>query len=101
MTAEHQGQGRFVIGPLGTALTLADLPSHRPVKWTPVRKAEVVAAVRGGLLSRDDAISRYTLTLVELLSWERAVERYGLSGLRATKVQRYREMEKRQRSVVG
>jgi len=34
------------------------------------RKAEVVAAVRGGLLSLEEACSRYTLTVDEFLSWQ-------------------------------
>jgi len=39
-----------VIGPEGTPLTLADLPKPNTVRWVIRRKAEVVAAVRGGLL---------------------------------------------------
>jgi hypothetical protein len=54
------------------------------------RKAIVVAAVRGGLLCIEQACERYNLTLVEYLSWQRAVDRFGLAGLRATRVQHYR-----------
>ena len=54
------------------------------------RKAEVVAAVRGGLLSLDDACKRYTLTVEEFLAWQHAIDRFGLAGLRATRVQQYR-----------
>ncbi|VWX50513.1 hypothetical protein NOVOSPHI9U_290042 [Novosphingobium sp. 9U] len=54
------------------------------------RKAEVVAAVEGGLLSASEACRRYELSLEELVSWQRAVERDGLSGLRATKLQQNR-----------
>src|SRR5438105_13060223 len=39
------------------------------------RKAEVVAAVRGGLLSLEEACSRYTLTVEEFLSWQYSIER--------------------------
>ena len=46
---------RYVIGPTGAALTLADLPPPNTERWVIRRKAEVVAAVRGGLLSLDDA----------------------------------------------
>jgi len=49
-----------------------------------------VAAVRGGLISLDDACKRYTLTVEEFLAWQRAIERFGMPGLRATRVQQYR-----------
>jgi hypothetical protein len=54
------------------------------------RNAEVVAAVRGGLLSLGDACARYRLTIDEFLSWQRSIERHGMAGLRATRVQDYR-----------
>lgn len=40
-----------VIGPMGELLTLDTLPPVGLVRWTPRRKAEVVAAVRAGLLT--------------------------------------------------
>lgn len=73
-----------VMGPNGRWLSLADLPAPDTKRWVPRRKAEVVAAVRGGILSLDDACERYALTVEEFLSWQRNVERYGLRGLRAT-----------------
>jgi hypothetical protein len=73
-----------VMGPNGKWLSLADLPAADTKRWVPRRKAEVVAAVRGGLLSLEDACERYALTVEEFLSWQRNVERYGLAGLRAT-----------------
>lgn len=73
-----------VMGPNGKWLTLADLPAPDTQRWVPRRKAEVVAAVRGGLLSLEDACERYALTVEEYLSWQRNVDRYGLPGLRAT-----------------
>ena len=44
----------YVIGPDGSPLTLADLPKPSPQRWVVRRKAEVVAAVRGGLLSLEE-----------------------------------------------
>ncbi len=81
---------RYVIGPDGTPLTLADLPPPNTKRWVIRRKAEVVAAVRGGLLSLEEACERYTLTVEEFLSWNSLIDRHGLAGLRATKVQTYR-----------
>lgn len=87
----------YVIGPLGEHLTLNDLPQPSTDRWVARRKAEVVAAVNGGLLTIDDACARYSLTLEELLSWQRAVERNGLAALRITKRQHYREVWERRR----
>jgi hypothetical protein len=58
----------------------------------------VVAAVRGGLLSLEDACERYALTVEEFLSWQRNVERYGLAGLRATHQQHEHQSGSRNRS---
>jgi len=54
------------------------------------RKAEVVAAVRSGILSLDEACARYTLSVEEFLSWQRSIDRHGLRGLRTTRIQDYR-----------
>ncbi len=87
-----------VIGPLGEALTMETLPPTGTLRWVSRRKAEVVAAVRGGLLTIDEACSRYRLTLEEYESWCRAVERSGLPGLRITRLQHYRDLYERQDS---
>ncbi|MGB7977333.1 MAG: DUF1153 domain-containing protein, partial [Roseiarcus sp.] len=39
---------KYVIGPDGSPLTIADLPPPSTRRWVIRRKAEVVAAVRGG-----------------------------------------------------
>lgn len=85
-----------VIGPLGEPLTLADLPPPHTKRWVVRRKAEVVAAVNGGLLSVDDVLERYGLTLEEFASWQRAVDRSGMQGLRVTRIQHYRDLYERQ-----
>ena len=90
--SEHQTtKVNYVIGPDGSPLTVADLPPPDTKRWVIRRKAEVVAAVRGCLISLDDACRRYTLTVEEFLSWQRSIERHGLAGLRATRVQQYRQ----------
>ena len=80
---------RYVLGPDGSPLTIANLPPPNTKRWSMRRKAEVVAAVRGGLLSLDDACKRYSMTIDEFVIWQRLIERHGLPGLRATKVQDY------------
>ena len=80
----------YVIGPDGSPLTLADLPKPNTQRWVVRRKAEVVAAVRGGLLSLEDACARYSLTVEEFLGWQRSIDKHGLAGLRTTRLQSYR-----------
>jgi hypothetical protein len=77
--------------PDGNVVTLADLPEAGESRWVPRRKAQVVVAVRGGLLSLDDACIRYALTVEEFLSWQAAMKKYGVAGLRATHAQEYRQ----------
>ncbi|MGC1578086.1 MAG: DUF1153 domain-containing protein, partial [Beijerinckiaceae bacterium] len=48
MTDAHRPRVKYVIGPDGSPLTIADLPSVATRRWVIRRKAEVVAAVRGG-----------------------------------------------------
>ena len=70
-------------------LTVADLPSPDSKRWVIRRKAEVVAAVHAGLLSLEQACRRYSLDCEEFQSWERCIERFGVKGLRATRIQFY------------
>ena len=79
-----------VTGPEGTTLTLSSLPPPNTERWVARRKAEVVAAVKGGLLSFEDACVRYRITAEEFLGWQRQVDRHGLPGLRVTRIQNYR-----------
>jgi hypothetical protein len=78
-----------VIGPLGEPLTIETLPATDTRHWVIRRKAEVLAAVHGGLLSIEEVCERYDLSLDEFMLWRRAVERSGMYGLRVTRVQLY------------
>lgn len=90
MTVPVQPRSKYVIGPDGRPLTIADLPTPTTKRWLIRRKAEVIAAVRGGLLSVEEACSRYMLTIDELLSWQSSIDQHGLAGLRTTRIQQYR-----------
>ena len=81
---------KYVIGPTGAPLTLSDLPPRETERWVIRRKAEVVAAVRGGLLTLDEACERYRLTNEEFIGWQKSVEQHGMAGLRTTRIQQYR-----------
>ncbi len=85
-----------VIGPLGEPLTLDTLPPPETRRWVVRRKAEVVAAVNGGLLTVDEVCERYSLTLEEFAGWQRAVDRSGMPGLRVTRIQHYKSVYERQ-----
>jgi Protein of unknown function (DUF1153) len=66
------------------------LPSPDTRRWVARRKAEVVNAVRQGLLSLEAACARYQISEEEFISWERLIDRHGLTGLRVTHLKRYR-----------
>lgn len=85
----------YVIGPQGSRLTFTDLPEPETSRWVARRKAEVVAAVRGGLISLEEACNRYELTADELLSWQAAFDQHGLRGLRTKCIQRNRSRHRR------
>ena len=69
MTEMYSSKFRCVLGPDGSVLTIADLPSPDTKRWVIRRKAEVIAAVRGGLLSLNDACKRYNLSRPEILAF--------------------------------
>ena len=59
---ENRSSVQYVIGPDGEKMTRADLPAPAVRRWVPRRKARVVAAVEGGLISREEACSRYAIS---------------------------------------
>ena len=91
MSMQPTRRAQFVMPPDGSPLSITDLPAPEAgQRWVIRKKGIVVAAVRGGLLSVEQACERYTLTLEEYLSWQTGVDRFGLVGLRTTKLQEYR-----------
>ena len=90
MREPNRRREKYVIGPDGSPLTMASLPPPDTERWVVRRKAEVVAAIRGGLLSIDEACDRYKLSTEELLTWQDSLDRHGLAGLRTTQIQKYR-----------
>lgn len=76
---------------LDVSVALLDLPAPDTKRWVVRRKAIVVAAVRNGSLSLQEACRRYKLSVEEFLAWQRAIDRHGVPGLRVTRLQVYRE----------
>jgi uncharacterized protein DUF1153 len=79
---------------IGAGITLDRLPPPETKRWVIRRKAEVIAAVRAGVLTLEEACQRYSLSIEEFLSWQRLVDSHGLPGLRVTRLQDYRNNER-------
>ena len=90
MDSQSPSKGQAVIGPAGQPLTIDDLPPPETKRWVIRRKAEVVAGVRNGLISLEEACNRYKLSVDEFLSWQRLIDEHGVRGLRPTRLQQYR-----------
>ncbi|MGH6994423.1 MAG: DUF1153 domain-containing protein [Stellaceae bacterium] len=87
--AENDADWLVDIGPV---LSLDSLPPPATKRWVIRRKAVVVAAVRAGVISLEEACKRYTLSIEEFLAWQRLVDSHGLPGLRVTRLQDYRSL---------
>ena len=74
---------------------LERLPPPDTERWVTRRKAQVVAAVRSGLLTFNEACERYRLSEEEFKSWMNLLDQYGVRGLRATRMQEYRPADER------
>jgi hypothetical protein len=86
------------LDPLGVSdyppvASAVELPSPNTKRWVVRRKAVVVAAVRNGTLSLQEACRRYNLSVEEFLAWQRSIDRYGVPGLRVTRLQIYRDTD--------
>lgn len=90
MAEPAHGRAASAVGPTGALLRLEDLPPPDTRRWVARRKAEVIAAVRDGLLTQEEACARYGLSEEEFSAWQRSIERHGLGGLRVTRIQEFR-----------
>ena len=82
---------RAVTLPDGRVMTLGDLPDPRTTRWVASRKAAVVRGVLYGLITQEDALSRYGLSEEEFREWIVAVSEHGEDALKATRLKRYRQ----------
>lgn len=83
---------RAVTLPDGSVMTRADLPPSDTRRWVASRKAAVVRAVAHGLITQEEALTRYALSAEEFAEWARAVEAHGVAGLKVTALQRFRQL---------
>lgn len=83
---------RAVPLPDGSHMSRADLPPVTTSRWVASRKAAVVKAIAAGLITRDMASEMYGLSEDELASWVLAIKSHGEKALRATALQKYRQL---------
>ena len=89
MFVKKTDRPRTVTLPDGSILTIADLPPT-DTRWVASRKNIVVQAVLHGLITRDEALRRYSLSEEEFDGWLDAVIRHGRAALKITSLQKYR-----------
>lgn len=83
MGSKSSNGGDRILAVHDSVMTLADLPPKTLRRWVARRKADVIAAVEGGLLTQSDACARYNISREEFSTWLVAFEADGLPGLRA------------------
>lgn len=86
LAAKSFARSEEVISPFSELPTSGDLPPVNTSRWTPYRKAEVVAAVARGTLSQAEACERYSLSTEEFTEWRRLVHQGGIRALRVTRI---------------
>ena len=96
MSSTGPGRASQVVGSTGQPLSLNDLPTPSTNRWGILRKAELVAAVHGGLISLEEEVcERYQLSVEEFQTWQESLDRHGIQGLRTTRLQLYRKTRER------
>ncbi len=83
---------RAVTLPDGSTFSQGDLPDSETRRWVASRKAAVVRGVAYGLLTQAEALERYQISNEEFMEWVRAVSEHGEAALRATALQKYRQL---------
>jgi len=89
----EDGTALHIIDSYGEQITKDMLPPATQLRWVSRRKAQVVCAIRGGLISRQEARDLYGISDDELFSWEKLLDEHGPAGLNATSIQRYQQIK--------
>lgn len=86
MTTQHQYFTKQTPqNKMGDDVNAPILPDVNTKRWVATRKAQVIEAVRAGVLTLDEACSRYTLSVEEFVSWQKHFDKAGVKGLFTTK----------------
>ncbi len=67
------------------------LPPEDTTRWVASRKAAVVAAVNADVISKADVERSYGVSEEEFEQWRNSLQKHGVGGLRATRVQLYKD----------
>lgn len=76
-----------ITGPRGELMDVHDLPKPTCHRWTPYRKAQIVVAVEGELITFDEAATRWNISAEEYGAWKRDYKRSRIDGMRVNQVQ--------------
>lgn len=76
----------------GSVMSRADLPEPDTRRWVASRKAAVVRGAVYGLITQSEALERYGISDDEFMEWVRAVTDHGEAALKATALQKYRQL---------
>jgi hypothetical protein len=101
MMEYHNSRPARIVGPSHEIITRESLPPADTSRWVASRKAQVVAAVESGLMTIDEVMMRYRLSLEEFYSWQRAMDRAGVHGLRVAWSQEDRAARRRSHAAVS
>lgn len=72
---------------------ITQLPPPNTQRWVKSRKMAVIKAIENGVLTDEQACTRYSLSQEELDSWKKALNRFGPGALRTTHLNRYRRQD--------
>ena len=67
------------------------LPPKDTTRWVASRKAAVVAAVNADVISKADVERSYGVSEEEFEQWQNSLQKHGVGGMRATRVQLYKD----------
>lgn len=71
------------------------LPTLPVKRYTPGIKARILDALAGAAISEDEVCETYNISKEELRIWQRNDSRFGVRGLRVTKIQHYAALGER------
>ena len=101
MIEYHNSRPARIVGPNNQVLTRDTLPPADTTRWVAHRKAQVVAAVESGLVTIDEVIERYGLSVEEFAGWQPARDRAGVAGLRIAWLKKDRASHRRAKAKAG
>ena len=93
MYLKRTSRPRSVTTANGSILSHSDLPHEDTIRWVASRKAKVVRAVLYGLITEEDALTRYNISLDKFHSWLLAIHDHGEIELKAPLIQHFRQLK--------